>query len=485
MARVLDRRVKIVCTLGPATVGEVRLRALIRAGMDVARLNFSHGRHADHARALRDLRRAARAEGKLVAVLADLQGPRVRVGALPGGAIELRPGETVRLVPAAHPTPDAETVGGGDARVLPVSVASLPGSLRVDDRVLLVDGTRRLRVTREGVEAAEAVVEVGGEVRAHQGINVPGRALGIGAVTDKDKRDLAFATRRGVDYVALSFVSTPEDVLGLKARLRGLGSPARVVVKFELAAAIARMEEIVDAADDVMVARGDMGVELPIELVPGTQKRLIRCCNARGKAVITATQMLQSMVEEPVPTRAEATDVANAVLDGTDAVMLSAETAVGRYPIEAVETIARLIGAAEELSAFGTHLGGPAPDATDAVAQAAVELARDLEARAILALTENGGIARRLSSHRPSVPVIAATPRPETARSLALPWGVIPLLSPRRRTTGALAAAAIAAARAAGLLADGDRIVLTAGLPLGGSGSTNLLKVQVVGQSIL
>ncbi|HEY3109042.1 MAG TPA: pyruvate kinase [Chloroflexota bacterium] len=471
-----ERRVKIVCTLGPATAGAETLAALIRAGMDVARLNFSHGSHAAHARMLGDLRRAARIERRPVAVLADLQGPRVRVGALPGGAIELLAGETVRLA-----TEDADP----DGRTLPVTITSLPGCLRVGDRVLLVDGTRALRVTREGERVCEAVVEVGGAVRSHQGINVPGRELGIGALTEKDRRDLAFACRQGVDYVALSFVSTPEDVLGLKARLRELGSGARVVVKFELAAAVARLEEIVDAADEVMVARGDMGVELPIEQVPATQKRLIRACNARGKAVITATQMLQSMVEQPSPTRAEATDVVNAVLDGTDAVMLSGETAAGRYPVLAVETMARLIRAAEELSEFGTGLGAPAPDATDAVAQAAVELARDLDARAILALTENGGVARRLSAHRPSVPVIAATPRPATAGSLCLPWGVIPLLSPRRRTTGALAAAAIATARAAGLLAEGDRIVLTAGLPLGGSGSTNLLKVQLVGQPVL
>jgi pyruvate kinase len=332
---------------------------------------------------------------------------------------------------------------------------------------------------------AEAVVEVGGVVRSHQGINVPGRPLGIGALTEKDLRDLVFAAEQGVDYVALSFVSTPEDVHDLKARLRGLGCLARVVVKFELAAAVDRMDEIVEAADDVMVARGDMGVELPIEQVPATQKRLIAVCNARGRPVITATQMLQSMVEQPGPTRAEATDVFNAVLDGTDAVMLSGETAVGRYPIEAVETMARLVGAAEALGVGEQRLGERAPDQTDAVAQAAVELARDLGARAIVALTETGNTARRLSNHRPSVPVIAATPRPETARSLALPWGVVPLVSPRRRTTGALADAAIETARAAGLVAAGDRVVLTAGLPLGGAGSTNLLKVQVVGQPVL
>jgi pyruvate kinase len=481
MVRAEDRRVRIVCTLGPATAGQERLRALIRAGMDVARLNFSHGSQAAHARMLGDLRRAAAVEGRPIAVLADLQGPRVRVGALPGGAVELTEGQTVRLVGRPLAAPDAEA----SEMTLPVTVPTLPSSLRVGDRVLLVDGTRALRVTREGASACEAIVEVGGEVRSHQGINVPGRALGIGAVTDKDLRDLDFACRRRVDYVALSFVSTPEDVIGLKERLREHGSAARVVVKFELAAAVARMEEIVDASDDVMVARGDMGVELPIEQVPATQKRLIRCCNLRGKAVITATQMLQSMVDQPSPTRAEATDVANAVLDGTDAVMLSGETAAGRYPVLAVETMARLIRAAEELGGFGARLGERAPDATDAVAQAAVELARDLDARAILALTENGGVARRLSSHRPSVPVIAATPRPETARSLCLPWGVVPLVSPRRRTTGALAQAALAAAVRAGLLADGDRIVLTAGLPLGGSGSTNLLKVQVVGQPVL
>jgi pyruvate kinase len=471
-----DRHVKIVATLGPATVGEETLRALIRAGLDVARLNFSHGTHAGHARMLIDLRRAARAERKAIATLADLQGPRVRVGTLAGGAIELMLGATVRLT-----SRDAV----GDDATLPVSVPSLPGSLREGDRVLLVDGTRVLRVTREGEDVVEAVVEVGGLLRSHQGINVPGRPLGIGALTERDCRDLVFACCQGVDYVALSFVSTPEDVVDLKARIRTLGSRARVVVKFELAAAVARMEEIVDAADDVMVARGDMGVELPIELVPGTQKRLIRCCNTRGKAVITATQMLQSMVDHPTPTRAEATDVANAVLDGTDAVMLSSETATGRHPVVVVETMARLIRAAEQIAPWSTHLGEQSPDATDAVAQAAVELARDLGARAILTLTENGGTARRLSAHRPSVPIIAATPRPETARSLALRWGVVPLVSPRRRTTGALAGAAIAKARSAGLISDGDHVVLTAGLPLGGSGNTNLLKVQVVGQAVL
>jgi pyruvate kinase len=470
-----DRRVKIVATLGPATAGEETLRRLVRAGMDVARLNFSHGTHAGHARMLRDLHRAVRDEGRPLAVLADLQGPRVRLGELAGGEVELRPGAPVRLT--------AEPVVG-DAGTLPVSVPGLPRSLRVGDRVMLTDGTRALRVVAEG-DVAEAVVEVGGLVRSNQGINVPGRALGIPAYTEKDLRDLEFAVRHRVDYVALSFVSNPDDVVALKERIRGLGSPARVVVKFELAAAVARMDEIVEAADDVMVARGDMGVELPIEEVPATQKRLIRACNARGRPVITATQMLQSMVEQPGPTRAEATDVFNAVLDGTDAVMLSGETAVGRYPVPAVEMMVRLIRTAEELLVGQQRLGARALDQTDAVAQAAVELAGDLDAKAIVALTETGGTARRLSNHRPTVPVIAATPRPETARSLALPWGVVPLLSPRRRTTGALAEAAIEAARAAGLVNEGDRVVLTAGLPLGGAGSTNLLKVQVVGQPVL
>lgn len=443
--------------------------------MDVARINLSHGSHAGHLRMLRDLRRAARAESKPVAVLADLQGPRVRVGDLVGGAIDLMPGAIIRLVGDGRV---------GDASTLPVSVPSLPAQLREGDRVLLVDGTRTLRVLRQLKDATEAIVEIGGVVRSHQGINVPGCPLGIGATTPKDLDDLAFVIRHGVDYVALSFVSAPGDAIDLREKIRELSGRARVVVKFELAAAVAQMDEIVDSADDVMVARGDMGVELPIEEVPATQKRLIARCNARGKPVITATQMLQSMTEQPVPTRAEATDVVNSVLDGTDAVMLSGETAVGRHPVRVVETMARILCAAERLFVAGVNLGQHAPDATDAVAQAAVELARDLDARAILALTETGGTARRLSAHRPSVPVIAATPRQEIARSLALPWGIIPLVSLRRRTTGALASAAIDAARAAGLVDDGDRIVVTAGLPLGGAGSTNLLKVQTVGQPI-
>jgi pyruvate kinase len=447
---------------------------MLRAGMRVARFNCSHGNHAGHARMLGALRRAARAEGVHPAVLADLQGPRVRLGDL-GTGVELVTGARVRVT-AAHVA--------GDATTLPVSVPTLPGSLQEGDAVLLADGTRVLRVLRAGAHDAEAIVEVGGVVRSHQGINVPGRDLGIPARTEKDERDLAFFLRQGADYVALSFASTPEHVLALQADIRAAGGHAQDVTKFEMAGAFARMAQIAAVTRNAMVARGDGAVELSIEQIVVLQKQLIRTCNALGKPVITATQMLQSMTENPTPTRAEGTDVANAMLDGTDAVMLSAETATGRYPVRTVATMARILRAAEDFAPPGSTLGQRATDPTDGVAQAAVELARDIGATAIVALTETGATARRLSTHRPSVPVLAATPHAAVARSLALPWGVTAFVAPRRRTTGALAEAALDQARAQGLVADGDTVLLTAGLPLGGSGSTNFVKIQRVGDAI-
>jgi len=469
------RRTKIVCTLGPATDSERVLCALIRAGMDVARLNFSHGTLADHARRIRAVHSAARELGKPVAILQDLCGPRLRLGAFRAGEATVR--DRAEFVITTQP------VQGDESRAQ-VQLPELPGFLSRGDRVLLADGAIEFRVVRASRDEILCRVVKGGLLRSHQGMNLPDTALPIPAFTKKDRTDLVFGIRRGVDWVAMSFVSKAADIEPARALLRKQRSRALLIAKIEKKEAVQNLEEIVDASDGVMVARGDLGVEVALDQVPVLQKRMIRLCNQAGKPVITATQMLETMITNPRPTRAEVSDVANAVLDGTDAVMLSGETAVGRYPVAAVRIMARTAARAETDLDFEAirraHAASRCADPTESAAEAACMIAHDLRASAIVCNTSSGFTARMVSKHRPDTRIIAVTPSDQTLRRIALFWGVCPVLVPRSRNTDEMLRRAITGAVQSGAVQRGDLVIITAGVPIGIPGHTNLIKIAKV-----
>ncbi len=464
-------RTKVVGTLGPASREPAVLAALVGAGLDVARLNFSHGTPAEHARTLADLREAAARAGRPVAVLQDLAGPKIRTGPLAAGEVELAPGQAFTLT--ARPVP-------GDAREVGLTWPGLPRDVRPGDRLLLADGALELEaVAADDVDIACRVV-TGGRLGAHKGINVPGRALTAPSLTAKDRADLAFGLAQGVDAVALSFVRGPADVAAAREEMRATGRGALLIAKIERPEAVAAIDGILAAADGIMVARGDLGVEIPVERVPAVQKSLIAAANRAGKPVITATQMLRSMVASPRPTRAEVTDVANAILDGTDAVMLSEETASGDWPVESVAMMRRIAAEAEAVFPHATWAHRFAGDGREsdaaAVAHAACEIAGRVGATVILTLTRSGATAGLVARYRPPQPVLALTPDPRTCRRLALVWGVVPELTEEADDAAALERAALGRALALGLLRPGERAVLTGGSPPAGGG-TNLIRI--------
>jgi pyruvate kinase len=464
-----DRRTKIVATLGPASSGEQMLFRLIEAGMDGARLNFSHGSHEDHGTSAARVRDAQAALSRPLALIADLQGPKLRIGDL-REPVELEIGERV-------------VVAGGDsvrADDLPVAPAVLGSVLERDVDVLVDDGHVRLRV--EQVENGRALCRVvtGGLVESHKGVNVPGVPLPVPSLTSKDLADLDFALELGVDYVAQSFVRSRADVAALRGKLEAAGSQAWVIAKIELKEAVSALEEILDEADAVMIARGDLGVELGAAEVPLLQKRIILAALERGKPAITATQMLETMVLRPEPTRAEASDVANAILDGTSAVMLSAETAIGQYPVAAVETMAKIARAVEPSLGYRHQLPGAAeaPTVGRAMSNAACDLAEALAAKAILVPTFTGRTASAVARLRPRRPIVALTHVVTSLQHMAIEWGVTPLEIPESTDVDDLWRASIEAAREAGIVAAGDRVVLTAGTAVNIPGSTNVIKVD-------
>ena len=471
-------RTKIVCTIGPTSSSPEVMRDLMRAGMNVARINFSHGDHTTHAHSIATLRRVAEEEGRLVAVIADLQGPKLRVGEIEGGAVKLREGDVVTLTSRLRP---------GATDEIPVPHPQLLRDLRPGQTVLLDDGRLELVVVRAGEGNLKCRVVAGGQLTSHKGINVPGATLNLSALTLKDREDALFALEQGVDFFALSFVRRPTDVRELRQLLKSRGASVSIIAKIEKPEALSVFDEIMAEADGIMVARGDLGVETPAEEVPFHQKSIIRACNQAGKPVITATQMLQTMIENPRPTRAEASDIVNAILDGTDAVMLSGETAVGRYPIEAVETMATICANAEAHlprgrllhTGDGDHRHGTV---TEAISCAAVEIASEVGARAIITATMSGMTARMVARHRPSVPVVAVTPSRMTLFRLMLVWGVEPVLVPEFKTTDEMMRVMMRSACEKGVAAWGDPVVLTAGIPFGGGG-TNMLEVHVVGEN--
>ncbi len=464
-----DRRTKIVATIGPASAGGDTISRLIAAGMDGARLNFSHGSHSDHGTSARLLREAQAAMGRPLALIADLQGPKLRIGEL-SQPVELEVGDSVVVA-------DEGSARGDD---LPVAPAVLGSVLAREQDVLVDDGHVRLRVERVEGNRAMCRVITGGIVEPHKGVNVPGVPLPVPSLTEKDLEDLDFALELGVDYVAQSFVRSRADVAALRAKLETAGSQAWVIAKIELQEAVAAIDEILDETDAVMIARGDLGVEVGAADVPLLQKRIILAALERGKPAITATQMLESMVHRPEPTRAEASDVANAILDGTSAVMLSAETAIGEYPVEAVETMAKIALAVEPSLGYRHQLPGAAeaPTVGRAMSNAACDLAEALSAKAILVPTFTGRTASAVARLRPRRPIVALTHVMTSLQHMAIEWGVTPLEIPESSDVDDLWRRSIETARDAGIVDTGDRIVLTAGTAVNIPGSTNVIKVD-------
>ncbi|HVO58268.1 MAG TPA: pyruvate kinase [Dongiaceae bacterium] len=470
------RHSKIVCTIGPASREPRILKRLIEAGMDVARMNFSHGRHADHLLCIETLRNTAARLGRTVAILADLQGPKIRTGPLAEGKpVLLRAGQKFTITASKAP---------GDAQRVSTTFLLLPKEVHRGDRILLSDGLIELRV--ESVRGPDVNCQVinGGLLGENKGINLPGVKLRVPALTPKDKEDLKFALAHGADYIAVSFVRHPEDVLLAKSLIRRAGKETPVIAKLEKPEAIENLEGILRVSDGVMVARGDLGVEMNPERVPVVQKNIIARAREFRRPVITATQMLESMTENPRPTRAEASDVANAILDGSDAVMLSAETASGKYPVEAVSMMARIIEAAE---ASITEFSHPNPTAqeklkiAETVAELVCHASRELHMKWIAVFTHSGFTARLISRYRPMVPIAAFSPEPETLRRLALVWGVVPLSLPDTRKVDQLAQVAERRLLQEGLVRKGDVIAIVAGTPMGVRGTTNFMKFHVIG----
>jgi pyruvate kinase len=463
------RPVKIVATIGPASRDSGTIARLIGAGVDVVRLNLSHGTWASHREAARVIRRESKAAGRHVMILADLPGPKIRLGALPGGRVSLAAGETVRLS------------GTGVTGALPVLLPRLADAVAPGDRILLADGAVELEVERVADNVVSCVVTIGGAVSSRKGISLPSASWAPAAFTPADRKALALAIDLGADAVALSFVGAASDIAAARraaTRLGAAGLP--FVAKIETRRALADLEAIVAAADGVMVARGDLGVEIPPEEVPPAQRRIVAAARRAARPVIVATQMLVSMVVAPRPTRAEAADVAGAVWEGADAVMLSEETAVGSHPVEAVGTMARIIASAAREAAKDGPADAPDYGTSSAIGRAACQLARDLRAAAIVAATESGHTALMVSRHRPPCPIVGLTPNRTTARRLSLLWGVTPVLRPSYASVGDMTSKAAEAARTLGLASPGDLLVCTAGLPFRQAGTTNLIRVVEV-----
>jgi pyruvate kinase len=471
------RHSKIVCTIGPASRDPRILKRLLEAGMDVARLNFSHGSHAEHLSCMQTLRATANKLGKTIAILADLQGPKIRTGPLAGGIpVLLRAGQKFTITTAK--------ILGDSTRVNTIFLP-LPKEVHRGDRILLSDGLIELRVENVDGRNVNCQVVNGGALGEHKGINLPGVNLRVPALTPKDKADLKFALAHGADYIAVSFVRRPEDVLLAKSLIRRAKKETPVIAKLEKPEAIENLGGILRVSDGVMVARGDLGVEMNPERVPVVQKNIIARAREFRRPVITATQMLESMTENPRPTRAEASDVANAIFDGSDAVMLSAETASGKYPVEAVRMMARII---EEAEASITEFKRPATQEKLKVAETVAELvchaSRELHMKWIAVFTHSGFTARLISRYRPLVPIAAFSPEAETRRRLALVWGVAPLGIPDLRKVDQLAEISEKRLLQEKLVHKGDVIAIVAGTPMGMRGTTNFMKFHVVGGAL-
>ena len=470
-------KTKIVCTIGPASRSEKVMTEMLKAGMNVARLNFSHGDHESHREVIETFRRVRERLGKPAAIMLDTKGPEVRISTFKDGKITLKTGDTFILT-----TEDVE----GDSTRVSVTYADLPSQLKAGDRVLIDDGRLELTVREVSETDVTCIVVTGGTLTNRKGVNIPGVHLDIPYLSERDMADLRFGVEMDVDYVAASFVRSADDVIAMRNYLDYYGGHnIRIIAKIENTEGIDNFEEILKQANGIMVARGDMGVEVNYERLPGLQKRFIRRCYQSGKIVITATQMLESMIHNTTPTRAEITDVANAVFDGTSAVMLSGETAMGDHPALVVKVMGRIAAQAEkdafEIGAYRAFAARDLDygDATNAICDAACTTARDLHAAAILTVTRSGYTAQHLSKFRPAEPIVAATPDEKTYNQLALCWGVYPIPAIYQPDTNVLVTHAVDCAKRFGYVKAGDRVVVTAG-GTGESGTTDVLKVQVV-----
>jgi len=476
------RKTKIVCTIGPASESVEKLVELIEAGMNVARLNFSHGDYAEHGQRIQNIREAAKRTGKNVAILLDTKGPEIRTHNMENGAIELKEGaQVVVAVNEVLGTPEKFSV----------TYEGLIDDVKAGDKILLDDGLIGLEVLSVDKQAREIVTKVlnSGVLKNKKGVNVPGVRVNLPGITEKDRQDILFGIRQGVDFIAASFVRRAADVLEIRELLEANDAlDIKIIPKIENQEGVDHIDEILEVADGLMVARGDLGVEIPAEEVPLVQKELIKKCNALGKPVITATQMLDSMQRNPRPTRAEASDVANAIFDGTDAIMLSGETAAGLYPVEAVKTMHRIALRTEQALQYRDLLAQRTKQSgttiTDAIGQSVAHTALNLDVAAIVTPTVSGQTARMISKYRPKAPIVAVTSSDAVSRKLALVWGVYPQVAPQVNSTDEMLDIAVEAAVKSGIVKHGDLVVITAGVPVGETGSTNLMKVHVIGDMI-
>jgi pyruvate kinase len=472
----MSRRAKIVCTLGPASSSPERLAALVAAGLDVARLNMSHGTQAGHRQAYQAVRDASDTAGHSVGVLVDLQGPKIRLGTFATGPVRLSVGQEFTIT--------AEDVPGDSSQVS-TTYRGLPDDVGPGDRVLVDDGRIALEVVEVRGATVRTRVVVGGVVSDHKGLNLPGVKVSVPSLTAKDQADLRWALGLRADMIALSFVQGPEDAGPARRIMEEVGISLPLIAKIEKPQAVQALPEVIEAFDGIMVARGDLGVELPLEEVPMAQKRMIALARDKAKPVIVATQMLESMISAPRPTRAEASDVANAVLDGADALMLSAETGVGEYPVETVETMARIITAAERECLNAAHSLPRLPTTVGgAIARAAAEVGAIVGAKALVAFTMTGETARRLARYRSPIPLLAFTPEPTTRSQLALTWGVETFIVPPARFTDEMVHQVENALLDIGRCGKGDRVVIVAGSPPGSPGRTNALRVHRIGDAL-
>jgi pyruvate kinase len=473
------RRTKIICTVGPATSAPERLQALVEAGMNVARLNFSHGAYEFHGDTVKHLRKISAELHKPIALMQDLCGPKIRLGTLPPEGLMVEAGDEVTFVLQEK---------GENIDELPLPLPTLFAMVRPGEPIMINDGRVKMIVTDRDADKIRALVKIGGILSTRKGVNLPETRLPISSITEKDLMDLRFGIQSGVDWVAVSFVRSPQDLEPAQRMVEAAGAKIRIIAKIERREAVEDLDGIIKIADGIMIARGDLGVEVPIHEVPLIQKDITRRCNRAGKPVITATQMLESMISAPDPTRAEATDVANSILDGTDAVMLSGETAVGQYPIAAVQVMHNIAMRTEQALHEGNrqswcHDPGSL-SVTESVAESVCRIAYEIGARAILCNTSSGGTAKLVSKYRPTAPVIALTSEEATYRQLALSWGVEPYLIPPVSNAEEMFTNVVNTVVNIGVAKDGDQVVITSGVPVGKSGTTSLIKVHTIGQPI-
>lgn len=474
------KKTKIICTVGPSVDNVELLGKMMKAGMDMARFNFSHGTHEEHNKRLLLVQEAARSVGKVIATIADTKGPEMRLGIFADGTVTLEEGKEFVLT-----TEDVL----GTAEMASVNYANLPKELNVGDRILLSDGMLGLKVIDIQDKYIRTIVVAGGEISSRKRVACPGVELNLPFLSEQDKSDILFAARHGMDYVAASFVQKAEDVLAIRKVLEDEGLSMGIISKIENEAGVDHIQEIIDVSDGVMVARGDLGVEIPSEEVPIVQKMIIRECNKAGKPVITATQMLESMCHSFRCTRAEASDVANSIYDGTDVIMLSGETASGKYPLEAVETMASIAERTEKALDYDgiyRHIGiHDCTHPTDAISHAVVQISHEIDADAILSITESGYTARMIAKYKPQSKVVAMSRNPERVRAMQLYWGVTPILGPFSANTDEMIDLSLKCALRNGVISDGASVIITAGVPVGAPGSTNMIKVVTVGNALV